>query len=87
MRKAVLRLREQLQATAPLLMAEETLELEYDSGGLWLQLSGLVHAWALRFVLTSADDGAGSPSRGLEGSWDVGAAAAFAAALEAAVLP
>ena len=87
LRRAVQRLQQQLQATAPLLMAEESLELEYDSGGLWMQLSGLGNAWALRFVLTSANDGAGPPARGLEGSWEVGAAAAFAAALEAAVLP
>lgn len=76
----------QLAATAPLLMPEEDLELDYERGGLWLQLSGTQERWALRFVLVGAC-GAARSARGIEGAWSAQASAALAAALQGLVLP
>ena len=80
-------LRRQWSECTAWLMPEETLELEHDSGELWLQLSGTAECWALRFVLSPAAGERRPASRGLEGSWDAPASAALAAALEALVLP
>ena len=76
----------QLAALAPVLVPEETLELEHAAEGLWLQLSGLPGAWSLRFVLEPQPLPAGG-WRGLEGGWDHPASAALAAALQGLVLP
>ncbi|MFS6828389.1 DUF1818 family protein [Cyanobium sp. ATX 6F1] len=59
------------------LMAEETIELELESGPWWLVLAGDRHSWRLRIVLTPE-----SGQRALEVSWGLGASAAFARALE-----
>ncbi len=59
------------------LMAEETIELELESGPWWLLLAGDRHSWRLRIVLTPA-----SGQRALEVSWGLGASAALALALE-----
>ena len=76
----------QLEATAPLLMPEEDVKLEYACGGLWLQLSGQPQRWSLRFVLES--EPAQQPSaRGLEGAWSAQASQALAAVLQSLVLP
>lgn len=77
---------EQLAAITPLLMPEETIELDHEAGGVWLQLSGLPMRWSLRFVLQPAP-AAAALARGLEGRWDAAASAALAAALQAVALP
>ncbi|MGB7565668.1 MAG: DUF1818 family protein [Prochlorococcaceae cyanobacterium] len=59
------------------LMAEETIELELESGPWWLLLAGDRHNWRLRIVLTPA-----TGQRALEVSWGLGASAALALALE-----
>lgn len=76
---------DQLETITPLLVPEETVELEHAVEGLWLQLSGLPGAWSLRFVLEPQPALAGG-GRGLEGGWDATASAALAAALQALVL-
>ncbi len=86
MQQAVLTLLEQLAVTAPLLMPEETLELEHEREGLWVQLTGAPQRWALRFVLTPAL-AQWPPPRALEGGWDAAASAAVAAALQGLNLP
>lgn len=86
LRAAVATLLCQLAATVPLLMPDETLELEHASEGLWMQLSGTPDQWALRFLIDDMARGA-ERSRGLEGAWDCLASPAFAAALEAMELP
>jgi hypothetical protein len=63
------------------LMAEEEIGLEHEAplhgeGLLWMGLEGDRTGWALTFVL---DPGVGR--RAVEGTWPVGSAAAFAAAL------
>lgn len=85
-RTAVATLLRQLEATAPLLMPDETLELEHASGGLWMQLSGTPDAWALRFLIDDTARGA-ERARGLEGGWDCRASQALAAALASVELP
>lgn len=77
---------QQLQAIAASLMPEETIELELDRGGLWLQLSGAVDAWRLRFVLCPQQQGSTRP-RALEAGWCRTASPALAAALQALVIP
>lgn len=59
------------------LMAEETIELELESGPWWLFLAGDRLSWRLRIVLTPE-----SGQRALEVSWGLGASAALAGALE-----
>ena len=86
LRAAVAVLVRQLAATAPLLMPDETLDLEHASEGLWMQLSGTPEQWALRFLIDDTACGA-ERSRGLEGAWDCAASPALAAALEAVQLP
>ena len=86
LRAAVATLLHQLATTAPLLMPEETLELEHASEGLWLQLSGTAGQWALRFVIDDTARGV-ERSRGLEGGWDCAASPALAAALASIQLP
>ena len=77
---------EQLQAIAGSLMPEETIELDLDRGGLWLQLAGAPDAWRLRFVLSSQQQGPGRP-RALEAGWCSAASPALAAALRGIVIP
>ncbi|MCX5950539.1 MAG: DUF1818 family protein [Cyanobacteria bacterium] len=64
------------------LMAEEALSLELETplagGQLWLILEGDRSRWSLGFVLTPEVG-----IRGVEGPWEAGATAAFAAALAA----
>lgn len=86
LQQGVISLVGQLEATAPLLMPEEEVELDYACAGLWLQLSGAPSCWSLRFVLESAT--AHSPlTRGLEGGWSAQASVALAAVLQSLVLP
>ena len=77
---------EQLQAIAGSLMPEETIELELDRGGLWLQLSGDPDSWRLRFVLSPQQQGPSRP-RALEAGWGRSAGPALVAALQAVVIP
>ncbi|MFM1811684.1 MAG: hypothetical protein RLZZ336_622 [Cyanobacteriota bacterium] len=77
---------QQLAAIASSLMPEETIELELDRGGLWLQLAGAPDAWRLRFVLTPQQQGPGRP-RALEAGWCSAASLALAAALQGVVIP
>ena len=86
LRRGVATLVAQLEATAPLLMAEEDVELEYACGGLWLQLSGQPRHWSLRFVLES-EPAQHPAARGLEGTWSAQASQALAAVLQCLVLP
>ena len=76
----------QLEAIAPQLMQQETIELEHASQGLWMQLSGTPGCWSLRFVLEH-QPGSACAGRGLEGGWDAAASAALAAALQVVPLP
>lgn len=76
----------QLRSMASWLMPEETVELEFERDGLWLQMAGRLDCWCLRFVLNPVPL-AGSRLRGLEGSWGDAASAALAGALEAVVIP
>lgn len=80
------RLQEQLEWMTPVLMPEESLELEHANEGLWLQLSGRPSCWSLRFVLEHQQS-KGPARRGLEGGWSAEASMAFAAALLASPLP
>ena len=79
---AVARLVQQHAGLVDQLMAEEALSLELetplDGGQLWLVLEGDRSRWSLGFVLTPE-----AGVRGLEGHWEAGATAAFAAALAA----
>jgi hypothetical protein len=79
---AVARLVQQHADLVDQLMAEESLSLELETplagGRLWLTLEGDRTQWSLGFVLTPEPG-----VRGLEGHWEAGATAAFAAALGA----
>ena len=77
---------QQLDAIAATLMPEETIELELDRCGLWLQLAGEPGAWRLRFVLCPERRGQAGP-RGLEAGWCSAASPALVAALQAVVIP
>lgn len=81
LREGVARLLEQHGQMVGTLLEEEAIELELElalaEGWLWLALEGDRRRWSLRFVLTP-----GPGQRGLEGGWQAGASAAFAAALE-----
>lgn len=79
-------LMQQLQAIASSLMPEETIELELDRGGLWLQLVGDPVTWRLRFVLSPQQQGPVRP-RALEAGWCSAASPALAAALQGVVIP
>lgn len=72
------RLQQQRGALLDQLLDDESLELEWESGPLWLALEGDRRQWSLRFVL-QPDGG----QRGVEGAWGPGASAALAAALQA----
>ena len=82
---AVAKLVQQHAGLVDQLMAEEALSLEIETplagGQLWLSLEGDRSQWSLGFVLTPEPG-----LRGLEGHWEVGATAAFAAALGALCL-
>ena len=86
LQSAVALLLQQLEAIAPMLMPQESIELEHSSQGLWLQLRGWPECWSLRLVLDHppADGAAG---RGFEAEWDAAASAPLAAALLALGLP
>jgi hypothetical protein len=79
---AVAKLVQQHAGLVDQLMAEEALSLEIETplagGQLWLSLDGDRSQWCLGFVLTPEPG-----VRGLEGHWEAGATAAFAAALGA----
>ena len=79
---AVAKLVQQHAGLVDQLMAEEALNLEMETpmagGQLWLTLEGDRSQWSLGFVLTPEPG-----HRGLEGHWEAGATAAFAAALGA----
>lgn len=81
LRQALGVLLQQLQASAPLLMPEEDIELDVEQGPLWMRLSGSCESWSLRFVLADSRAQAGH-QRGLEGGWDCAASAALATAIE-----
>ncbi|MEB3239916.1 MAG: DUF1818 family protein [Cyanobacteriota bacterium] len=83
---AIVTLMEQLQLVSERLMPEETIVLEHECQGLWLELSGWPQRWSLRFVLQDPDGDRGR-LRGLEGGWDAAASMAFAAALQSLSLP
>ncbi len=82
---AVARLVQQHADLVDQLMAEESLSLELETplagGRLWLTLEGDRTQWSMGFVLTPE-----LGVRGLEGHWEAGATAAFAAALAALCL-
>jgi hypothetical protein len=83
LQRAVAKLVQQHAGLVEQLMAEEALSLELETrlageGQLWLSLEGDRSQWCLGFVLTPE-----SGVRGLEGHWEAGATAAFAAALGA----
>lgn len=86
LQEGVATLLQQLQAIAPVLMPEESIELELDRGALWLQLAGELQAWQLRFVLCPSRQGA-TPARALEAHWSRAASCAMAAALQGVVIP
>ncbi len=79
---AVAKLVQQHAGLVDQLMVEEALNLEMETplagGQLWLTLEGDRSQWSLGFVLTPEPG-----LRGLEGHWEAGATAAFAAALGA----
>ena len=79
---AVAKLVQQHAGLVDQLMEEEDLSLELETplagGQLWLSLEGNRTQWSLGFVLTPEPG-----VRGLEGHWEAGATAAFAAALGA----
>ncbi|NJM49249.1 MAG: DUF1818 family protein [Alkalinema sp. RU_4_3] len=62
-----------LQAIAPELMAEETIELEAESDRLWVSIEGTVQTYQLRLILQQA--------RCAEGSWESHAIPDFLQAL------
>lgn len=83
LRQALQTLQGQYDALQDTLMEEETLCLEFQcrcpsdleggpEGNLWVSLEGDRRNWVLRLVLEPAGG-----LRGLEGSWDSGAARAF----------
>lgn len=81
LQRAVAKLVQQHAGLVGQLMAEEALSLELetplaDGGQLWLSLEGDRSQWSLGFVLTPEPG-----VRGLEGHWEAGATASFAAAL------
>lgn len=86
--EAVIKLQSQHSEVLPLLMAEESLDLEVElslpaGGSLWMGLAGRRDAWNLRFILAPGDG-----NRGCEAGWSPQASPAIAAALQqlAAVL-
>ena len=58
------------------LMAEESITINHESCGLWLELSGTAAAWSLRFLLEPDTD------RGCEGAWSAQASSQLAMALQ-----
>ena len=83
LQRAVAKLVQQHAGLVDQLLAEEALSLEFETrlageGQLWLSLEGDRSQWCLVFVLTPEPG-----VRGLEGYWEAGATAAFAAALGA----
>jgi hypothetical protein len=83
LQRAVAKLVQQHAGLVDQLLAEEALSLELETrlageGQLWLSLEGDRSQWCLGFVLTPEPG-----VRGLEGYWEAGATAAFAAALGA----
>jgi hypothetical protein len=68
-----------LQAIAPELMEEESIELEAESDRLWVGLEGNVQAYQFRLILHQ--------ERCVEGSWESHAVPAFLQALAEIALP
>ncbi|MXY62852.1 MAG: DUF1818 family protein [Synechococcus sp. SB0665_bin_28] len=58
------------------LMAEESITINHESRGLWLELRGTAASWSLRFLLEPDTD------RGCEGSWSAQASPQVAMALQ-----
>lgn len=63
-------------AIAGQLMAEESITINHESCGLWLELCGTAASWSLRFLLESDAD------RGCEGAWSTQASPQLAMALQ-----
>ena len=63
-------------AVAGQLMAEESITISHESGGLWLELRGTATSWSLRFLLEPGTD------RGCEGAWSTQASPEVAMALQ-----
>ncbi|MCY3653641.1 MAG: DUF1818 family protein [Cyanobacteria bacterium MAG IRC1_bin_28] len=66
----------QHSALAEQLMAEESITINHESRGLWLELCGTAAAWSLRFLLEPDTD------RGCEGTWSAQASPQVAMALQ-----
>ncbi|KKZ13816.1 MAG: hypothetical protein TQ37_03155 [Candidatus Synechococcus spongiarum 15L] len=63
-------------AIAEQLMAEESITINHESRGLWIELSGTAASWSLRFLLEPEAD------RGCEGAWSAQASPRLAMALQ-----
>lgn len=66
----------QHSAVAEQLMAEESITINHESRGLWLELRGTATSWSLRFLLEPDAD------RGCEGAWSAQASPQLAMALQ-----
>ena len=66
----------QHRAIAEQLMAEESITIHHEAGGLWLELCGTAESWSLRFLLEPEAD------RGCEGAWSAQASPRLAMALQ-----
>jgi len=66
----------QHSAVADQLMAEESITINHESCGLWLELCGTAASWSLRFLLEPETD------RGCEGAWSAQASHQLALALQ-----
>lgn len=66
----------QHSAIAGQLMAEESITINHESCGLWLELWGTAASWSLRFLLEPDTD------RGCEGTWSAQASPQLAMALQ-----
>ena len=77
LRFGVRRLCEQHGAIAEQLMSEESITIEHEADGLWLELSGDKDHWQLRFVLEGRQE-----HRGVEAGWSDEAVRALLSALD-----
>lgn len=66
----------QHSAIASQLMAEESITINHESCGLWLELHGTAASWSLRFLLEPEAD------RGCEGTWSAQASHHLALTLQ-----
>ncbi len=73
LRRLAAQLVSSLQAIAPELMAEESIELEAESEHIWVALEGFASSYGLRFIVLG--------DRGSEGGWSETATPGFLQAL------